>query len=109
MDGTGRRGCARVGVCPVGYGDGWRRALINNAEVLVGGRRRPLVGAVSMDNITVDLGPDTDVAPGEPAVLIGRQGDEQILCEEVAARIGTINYEVTCAVTQRVPRVDGRG
>jgi alanine racemase len=111
--GYGRHWQARertcVGVCPVGYGDGWRRALTNNAEVLVGARRRPLVGAVSMDNITVDLGPDTDVAPGEPAVLIGRQGDEQIFCEEIAARIGTINYEVTCALTQRVPRVYGRG
>lgn len=98
-----------VGVLPIGYGDGWRRALTNNADVLVQGRRRPLVGAVSMDNITVDLGPETDVQPGEPAVLIGRQGDERILCEEVAARIGTINYEVTCALTQRVPRLHSAG
>ena len=90
---------------PIGYGDGWRRALTNNADVLVRGRRRPLVGAVSMDNIAVDLGPETDVQPGEPAVLIGRQGDERILCEEVAARIGTINYEVTCALARRVPRL----
>jgi alanine racemase len=94
-----------VGVLPIGYGDGWRRAFTNNADVLVRGLRRPLVGAVSMDNITVDLGPETDVQPGDPAVLIGRQGDERILCEEVAARIGTINYEVTCALTQRVPRL----
>jgi alanine racemase len=94
-----------VGVLPIGYGDGWRRALTNNADVLVRGRRRPVVGTVSMDNITVDLGPDADIQPGEPAVLIGRQGDERILCEEVAASIGTINYEVTCALTQRVPRL----
>jgi alanine racemase len=94
-----------VGVVPIGYGDGWRRALSNNGDVLVRGRRRPLVGTVSMDNITVDLGPDPDVRPGEPAVLIGRQGDEIILCEDVARRLGTINYEVTCGLTGRVPRV----
>jgi alanine racemase len=93
-----------VGVLPIGYGDGVRRGLSNNAEVLVGGRRYPLVGTVSMDNITIDLGPETDVEPGAPAILIGRQGSERILAEEVAARLGTINYEVTCGVSARVPR-----
>jgi alanine racemase len=93
-----------VGVLPVGYGDGVRRALSNNAEVLIRGRRHPLVGTVSMDNITVDLGPETDVEPGDEAVLIGSQGDEEILAEEVARRIGTINYEVTCGISARVPR-----
>jgi alanine racemase len=93
-----------VGVIPLGYGDGVRRALSNNAEILVRGRRRPLVGTVSMDNITIDLGPDTDVEAGEEAVLIGSQGDERILAEEIADRLGTINYEVTCAISPRVPR-----
>jgi alanine racemase len=93
-----------VGVLPIGYGDGVRRGLSNNAEVLVGGRRYPLVGTVSMDNITIDLGPETDVEPGAPAVLIGPQGSERILAEEVAARLETINYEVTCGISQRVPR-----
>jgi alanine racemase len=93
-----------VGVIPLGYGDGVRRALTNNADVLVRGRRRPLVGTVSMDNITIDLGPETEVEPGDEAVLIGRQGEEQILAEEVAQRLETINYEVTCAISQRVPR-----
>lgn len=93
-----------VGVVPLGYGDGVRRALTNNAEVLVGGERRPLVGTVSMDNVTIDLGPETEVKPGDEAVLIGRQGEEQILAEEVAARLETINYEVTCAISPRVPR-----
>jgi alanine racemase len=93
-----------VGVVPLGYGDGVRRALSNNAEVLVGGERRPLVGTVSMDNITIDLGPETDVRPGDEAVLIGRQGEAQILAEEVATRLETINYEVTCAISARVPR-----
>jgi alanine racemase len=95
----------RVGVLPLGYGDGVRRGLSNNAEVLVGGRRYPLVGTVSMDNVTVDLGVDSAVEPGAEAVLIGAQGDEAILAEEVAGRLGTINYEVTCGISARVPRV----
>lgn len=93
-----------VGVIPLGYGDGVRRDLTNNADVLVGGRRRPLVGTVSMDNITVDLGPEAAVEPGEEAVLIGRQGGEEIRAEELAARLGTINYEITCGISTRVPR-----
>ncbi|HEY6145530.1 MAG TPA: alanine racemase [Solirubrobacterales bacterium] len=93
-----------VGVIPLGYGDGFRRALSNNADVLIRGRRHPLVGTVSMDNITVDLGPETEVEPGDDAVLIGRQDDEEILAEDVARRLETINYEVTCAISSRVPR-----
>ncbi len=93
-----------VGVLPLGYGDGVRRGLSNNAEVLVGGRRRPLVGTVSMDNVTIDLGPNTEVEPGAEAVLIGSQGEESILAEELAARLGTINYEITCGISARVPR-----
>ncbi|MEX2414015.1 MAG: alanine racemase [Thermoleophilaceae bacterium] len=106
--GYGRRWTAReptwVATIPIGYGDGWRRALGDGCDVLIGGRRRPLVGTVSMDNLTVDLGPRTDVEPGDGAVLIGPQGGERIPCEEVARRIGTINYEVTCGLTARVPR-----
>ena len=93
-----------VGVLPIGYGDGVRRGLTNNADVLVAGRRYPLVGTVSMDNITIDLGPDTTVEPGAPAVLIGAQGSERILAEELAERLETINYEVTCGISARVPR-----
>jgi len=89
---------------PIGYGDGVRRGLSNNAEVLVDGRRYPLVGTVSMDNVTIDLGPETDVEPGAQAVLIGSQGGERILAEEVASRLKTINYEVTCGISSRVPR-----
>ena len=93
-----------VGVIPLGYGDGVRRALTNNADVLVGGKRRPLVGTVSMDNLTIDLGPETEVEPGDEAVLIGRQDGDQILAEELAQSLDTINYEVTCAISPRVPR-----
>ena len=106
--GYGRRWTAAeptwVATVPIGYGDGWRRALTNNCDVLIRGRRHPLVGTVSMDNVTVSLGPDTDVAVGDEVVLIGAQGDERILAEEVARRLDTINYEVTCALTPRVRR-----
>jgi alanine racemase len=68
-----------------------------------------VVGTISMDNLTIDLGTETDVAAGDPAVLIGSQGGEAILCEEVAMRLATINYEVTCAISARVPRRYARG
>lgn len=87
---------------PVGYADGVRRALTNNAEVLIGGRRHPLVGTVSMDNVTVEVG--EHVTRGDEVVLIGAQGDERILAEDWARRLGTINYEVTCGISARVPR-----
>jgi alanine racemase len=109
--GYGRRFVAErdtyLGALPIGYGDGWRRALSNNADALIGGRRYPLVGTVSMDNITVDLGPDPGVERlrGARAILIGSDGSERITSEEVARRLDTINYEVTCALTPRVPRV----
>ena len=88
---------------PIGYGDGFRRGLTNKFEVLVGGRRVPGVGTVSMDNITVDLG-DTPVELGTEAVLIGARGDERILAEDLANALGTINYEITCGISPRVPR-----
>jgi len=107
--GYGRRFVAAcettLAVLPIGYGDGVRRGLGGNAEVLIGGRRRPLVGTVSMDNVTVDLGPEPDAATGAPATLLGRQDAEQVTAEEWARRLGTINYEVTCALSARVPRV----
>jgi alanine racemase len=97
-----------VGVLPIGYGDGVRRGLTNNGEVLLEGARYPLVGTVSMDNVTIDLGADAGVEAGAPAVLIGPQGSDRILCEEVAQRLETINYEVTCGISARVPRIHVR-
>ncbi len=108
--GYGRRFVAErdtwLAVLPIGYGDGWRRGSSNNGDVLIDGHRRPVVGTVSMDNLTVDLGPDpTGELLGEEAILIGGQGAERITAEEVAGRLETINYEVTCALTPRVPRL----
>jgi alanine racemase len=93
-----------VGTLPIGYGDGYRRGLSNAADVLIRGRRYPLAGTVSMDNVTVELGPDGDVQVGERATLIGSQGGERVLAEELARTLGTINYEITCGITSRVPR-----
>jgi alanine racemase len=104
--GYGRRFVAErdtwLATIPIGYADGVRRALTNNADLLVDGRRVPLVGTVSMDNVTVDVGPGPapPVATGASAVLIG----DGLTAEEMAHRLGTINYEVTCAVSGRVPR-----
>lgn len=106
--GYGRRFVAtsatELAVVPVGYGDGVRRLLSANAEVLIGGRRLPLVGTVSMDNITIELGAGSGVKVGAAVTLLGAEGKERIAAEEIAARQGTINYEVTCAVSSRVPR-----
>jgi alanine racemase len=105
--GYGRRFVARrptwIGTIPLGYADGVRRALSDGCDVLVGGRRVPLAGTISMDNLTVDLGPEP---PGRDAevVLLGRQGGERVLAEEWARRLGTINYEITCGIGPRVPR-----
>jgi alanine racemase len=92
-----------IGTVPIGYGDGYRRGMTNNADVLAGGRRVPVAGTVSMDNITVDLGPDPPPR-GSEVVLIGARDGERILAEELAARIGTINYEIACGIAARVPR-----
>ncbi len=107
--GYGRRFIADVdtwvATLPVGYADGVRRALSDNCDVLISGRRFPLVGTVSMDYITVDVGPDPAVKRGERATLLGADGAERQTAEDLARRIGTISYEVMCGVSGRVPRI----
>ncbi len=94
-----------VATVPIGYADGVRRRLGGlGAEVLIGGRRVPIAGTVTMDQITVDCGPDATVARGDEVVLIGRQGTDEVTAEEWAERLGTIGYEVTCGLTSRLPR-----
>jgi alanine racemase len=106
--GYGRRFVAErdtwIGTLPIGYGDGIRRALTNNCDVLVRGERYPLVGTVSMDNVTIDVGPEPVVQPGDEAILIGVNGGQRQTAEQLARRIGTINYEVVCGIAARVPR-----
>jgi alanine racemase len=94
-----------IATLPVGYADGYSRSLSNRAAALIGGQRCPVVGRVSMDMITVDVTGVRAAAIGDEAVLIGAQGAERIQAEEVAAWAGTINYEVTCGISYRVPRV----
>jgi alanine racemase len=99
---TGRQ---RIAVIPVGYADGFRRAPRHWGEVLVRGRRAPIVGRVCMDQTMIDVTAIADVRQGDEVVLIGEQGGESITAEEVAERLGTINYEVVSEILARVPRV----
>jgi alanine racemase len=92
-----------VATLPIGYADGVRRGLSGAGAVLIGGRRRPIVGVVTMDQLMVDCG-DDPVRPGDEAVLIGRQGTERITAEEWAGLLDTIGYEVVCGISARVPR-----
>ena len=94
----------RVATLGIGYGDGWPRAHLNNGSVLVHGQRAPMVGAISMDGLTVDVGAVDDVTYGDEFVLIGSQLDARITADEVAAERRTINYEVTTALRERLPR-----
>ncbi len=94
-----------IATVPIGYGDGLSRALSNNCEVLIGGRRYPVAGTVSMDNVTVDLGTGSEVAVGDRVTIIGTDGSERQTAEDLARRIDTINYEIVCSISARVPRV----
>jgi alanine racemase len=94
-----------IAVLPLGYADGYPRTLSSNAEVLISGRRCPVVGRISMDAITVDATDADSVGVGDEAVLIGAQGDERITIEELARRAGTIGEEITSRLSRRLPRV----
>jgi alanine racemase len=89
---------------PLGYADGVPRRLSGRGEVLVGGRRRPIAGTVTMDQLLVWCG-DDEPAVGDEVVLLGRQGDELLRVEDWARLLGTITYEITCQLTARLPRV----
>ncbi|HLY48928.1 MAG TPA: alanine racemase [Solirubrobacteraceae bacterium] len=93
-----------IATVPIGYGDGVRRALSNNCDVLVRGRSYPLVGTVSMDNITLDMGREPQASIGDAVTLLGVSAGQPLTAEQMAARMGTINYEVVCGISKRVPR-----
>ena len=87
----------------MGYADGYHRLPGN--QVLVGGKRVPIIGRVTMDYVLVQLDEVPEAKPGDEVVLIGRQGESRITTEDVAEVWGTINYEVTCAIGPSVPRL----
>ncbi|MBT2659146.1 alanine racemase [Bacillus sp. ISL-18] len=95
-----------IGTIPIGYADGWIRRL-QGQEVLVDGKRSPIVGRICMDQCMVRL--PAHVPVGTPVTLIGRQGQEFISINEIAAKLDTINYEVPCIITNRVPRLYKKG
>lgn len=90
-----------VATLPVGYADGYSRLLSGRGEVLIKGHRVPLIGRVCMDMCMVDVSGVEDVQPGDEVILFG----EGLPVDEVAEKIGTINYEIVCAVGKRVPRI----
>jgi alanine racemase len=99
------REATRIATLGIGYGDGWPRAHANNGHVLVRGRRAPIVGAISMDGLMVDIGRIAGVTYDDEFVLIGEQEGARITADEVAGERRTINYEVTTALRERLPRV----
>jgi alanine racemase len=93
-----------VATIPIGYADGVPRRLFETGgEVLVGGRRRPIVGVVTMDQLMVDVG-DDPIAVGDEVVLLGEQAGQRVTAEEWADRLGTIGYEIVCGVSRRITR-----
>ncbi|MDO4573024.1 MAG: alanine racemase, partial [Clostridia bacterium] len=95
----------RVATLPVGYGDGYRRALSGRADVLIRGRRARQIGTICMDQMLCDLSDIPDAAVGDEVVLIGAQGGERITADELAELAGTISYEILLGIDSRVPRV----
>lgn len=94
-----------IATLPIGYADGWSRLLSNKAQVLVHGRLAPVVGRICMDQCMFDATGVPGVQTGDEVLLFGTQEDKTILVDEVAAHIGTINYEIVCMLSKRIPRV----
>ncbi len=94
-----------IATLPIGYADGYNRLLSNKAQVLIRGKRLPVVGMICMDMCMVDVTDLSQVAVGDEVVLIGNQGKETITVEDVATWSNTVNYEVVCALSKRIPRI----
>jgi alanine racemase len=94
----------RIATIPIGYGDGYSRALTNKTEVLIKGKRYPSVGTICMDHLMIDIGNDENLKVGDDVTLIGADGGESISGWEIAEKLGTIPYEVTCNISSRVQR-----
>ncbi|HUL42888.1 MAG TPA: alanine racemase [Bacteroidota bacterium] len=95
----------KIATVPVGYGDGYNRKLTNRGEVLIRGRRYPVVGAVCMDQIMIDVGLEADIHVGDDVVLLGSDHGESISAWDIADKVGTIPYEIFTGITARVPRI----
>ena len=94
----------RVVTVPIGYGDGFPRSLSNRGQVLVRGQRHAIVGRICMDQFMADIGPQGTAYNEDAVVLIGRQGEQAITCEDVALAAGTIPYEILVGLNTRIPR-----
>jgi len=93
-----------IATLPIGYADGYPCHLSNRGEVLIRGRRAPVVGKVCMDLMMVDVTHIPGVSLGDEVILMGKQGKERITAEEIAEKIGSISYEILCSIGKRVPR-----
>jgi alanine racemase len=98
-------GACRIATLPVGYNDGYPRFQTNVGEVLVHGKRAPVVGTVCMDATMIDITQLPEAKIGDEVVLIGSQRDEEILADDIAANGNTINYEIVCKISPRVKRI----
>lgn len=103
------KGKTRVATLPVGYADGFVRSLSNSEDVLIDGRRARIVGRVCMDQCMADVTDIPSAVPGSTVTLIGRDGGDCVTMEEIADKMGTINYETACLIGKRVPRVFLKG
>ena len=99
----------RVATVPVGYADGYCRALSGKFHVLIRGKRAPILGRVCMDQMMVDVTDIPDVTARDQVVLVGRSGEEEITMEQIAAAADSFNYEFVCGISRRVPRIYSRG
>lgn len=99
------QGTEQIATLPVGYADGFTRMLTSRAEVLIRGHKVPVVGRICMDQCMINVSDIPGVAVGDEVVLFGRQGTETIAADDLAEALGTINYEITCMVSNRVPRI----
>ena len=96
---------SKIATVPVGYADGYSRLLSNRGRVIINGEYADIVGRVCMDQFMADVTHIPDIKEGDEVILIGKQGDKQVSADEIAEIMGTINYEVTCLITKRVPRI----
>lgn len=96
---------SRIATLPLGYADGYSRVLSNKVEVLIKGKRAMNTGTICMDQFMADVTDIKGIEAGDECVLIGRSGTDVITADDIAAKLGTINYEVVCAINSRVPRV----